>query len=175
MDEEQKTDEVEELEKESFNQKESTLLSWEANEYHPYEHGWKWYLALVVASLAVIGFSIYTKDWFVIAIALILDIFIILYTRKKPENMEYRITQLGIYAGEHFYPYGGIHSFWLSLHDRERKLNIIFMKKYLPQLTILIDNADPLQVKTIMGKYIPEQENRTDSLIDILSRLLKLQ
>ena len=155
-------------------QKESDLLTWQANEFKFYEHNWKWYLLVAIASLAVIGYSIYMRDWFIIGIVVVVLVFIFINERKKPSVVDYRITQLGLYCGDHLYPYSEIHSFWLSLHDKEKKLNIIFSKKYLPQLSIILEGIDPLQIRTTLGKYLPEQENRTDSIIDVLSRLLKL-
>jgi len=156
-------------------QKESDILAWEASEFRSYEHNWKWYVAILVASLGVIGYSVYSKDWFMIAVVVLVNVFLFFFAKKQPKTIQYRITQLGLYAGDHFYSYNEIHSFWLSLKDREKRLNLIFMKKYLPQLTILLDNVDSLQIKTVLGKYIPEQENRSDSLIDLLARILKLQ
>ena len=157
------------------NDKESDLLSWDASEYRTYERDWKWYAIVAAVSLGIIGYSIYTKDWFIIALVIVVDVFLFLYSKKQPRMFHYRVTQLGLYVGEHFYPYSEIHSFWLSLREKERKLNVIFMKKYLPQLTILIDDIDALQVKTILGKYIPEQENRSETIVDFFLRILKLQ
>ena len=156
-------------------QKESTLLGWQAHEFHNYDHNWKWYASIIAASLGVIGYSIYTQDWFVIPFVVVVDVFLYLYSKKEPKIMAYRITQLGIYVDDHFYPYSEIHSFWLSLQQKEKKLNIIFLKKYLPQLSIILDGIDPLQIKTTLGKYIPEQENRSESIVDTIARLLKLQ
>lgn len=139
------------------NQKESNLLVWSAPEFHSYEHNWTWYLLVLIASLAVIGYSIYSRDWIIIGVVIVLDVFIYLYANKKPGETEYRITQLGIYAGQHFYSYNEIHSFWISYH-KQKRLSVIFNKRYLPQLSIIIDTLDPFTLKTTLGKYIPEQE-----------------
>jgi hypothetical protein len=155
-------------------QKESALLHWQAPEFNVHSRNWIYYLITAIAFLAVVAYSIYFRDWFIIVIAVVLAGFFYWYPTLKPRIANYKISQLGFYVNDRIYQYSEIHSFWILVNQKENKLNIIFNKKYLPQLSILLDKIDPLTAKTILGKYIPEQENRTESLVDKLMRLLKL-
>ena len=167
------TDQPEE-EKSQDTERESILLQWDAPESNTYSRGWKYYLLTAVVFLLVIIYSIYTRDWFVIVAAFVLAGFFYYYPTLKPKVASYKITQLGFYINDRIYPYNEIHSFWVFINQRENKLNIIFDKKYLPQLSILLLDLDPLVVRNTLNKYVPEQEGRTESLVDKFIRLLKL-
>jgi hypothetical protein len=163
-----------EVQAETETQQEHSLLKWEAPEFNVYSHSWVYYLLTALAFFAVVGYSIYSKDWFIIIVAIVLAGFFYWYPLIKPQAASYTITQLGIYINDRIYPYSEIHSYWLFINQKENKLNIIFNKKYLPQLSMLLLDIDPLTVRGILSKYVPEQEGRTESVVDKFIRLLKL-
>jgi hypothetical protein len=154
--------------------KETVLLGWKAPEFQSYERGLVYYSILGVILLAVVAYAIFARDWFIIAIFVILAGFVLWYQRKNPETKTYRITQLGIYEDDRFYQYNEIYSYWFLLDGEYKVLNIIFAKKYLPQMTILLDKTDPVKVREVLSKYIPEEATRTETLLDRLVRLFRL-
>ena len=154
--------------------KESVLVGWKAPEYETYDRTIAYYVVLSVLFLAVIGYAIYTRDWFVIGIFVILAGFLLWYQQKKPAEKTYRITQLGIYENNKFYQYNEIFSYWFLIDGKYKTLNVIFAKKYLPQLTILLKEMDPVKVRSVLSKYIPEENNRTETMLDRLVRLFRL-
>jgi len=161
-------------EEETKQVKESVLVGWKAPEYQLYERSLVYYAILSVLFVAIIGYAIYTRDWFVIVIFLILAGFLIWYQRKTPQVKTYRITQLGIYEDNKFYQYNEIYSYWFLLDGSYKALNIIFAKKYLPQLTILLDKIDPVKIRETLSKHIPEEGTRTETMLDRLVRLFRL-
>lgn len=154
--------------------KETVLLGWKAPEYQLYERNWIYYSILGVLLLAITGYAIFTKDWFIIAIFFILAGFTLWYQRKTPVEKTYRVTQLGIYENDRFYQYSEIYSYWFILQNGYKALNIIFARKYLPQMTILLEKTDPVKVRDVLSKYIPEEGTRTETLLDRLVRLFRL-
>jgi hypothetical protein len=154
--------------------KETTLLGWEAPEFLTYIRGWKYYSLLSLLFLAVIAYGIYSRDWFVVGIFIIVAGFILWYQQKEPLTKKYRITQLGVYEDNKFYQYNEIYSYWFLIDKDYKTLNIIFAKKYLPQLTILLNGTDPIAVRNVLSKHIPEENNRTETLLDRLVRLFRL-
>ena len=154
--------------------KESVLLAWKAKEYPEYTLTKRYYLAVSVIFLAIIGYAIYTKDWYGIGIVVVLSIIMVWYQRQTPKERIYRFSQLGLYVDNHFYPYNEMYSFWFLLKTPEKSLNIIFQKKYLPQLTIILNGTDPLKIRQTLGKYIPEESNRTENIADTMMRWFRL-
>ena len=154
--------------------KESVLLAWKALEYPEYTRDLRYYALVGLLFLVLIGYSIFMRDWYGIGILVILIGFILWYQTKKPVEHVYRASQLGLYVDNRFYAYNEIYSFWLLFGKNSRSLNIIFNKKYLPQLTIILENVDPLVVRTTLGKYIPEENSRKETISDRLVRLFRL-
>lgn len=154
--------------------KETVLVGWKAPEFELYARSWVYYSVLGVLLIAVIGYAIYTQDWFVIAIFVILAGFMVWYQKKVPQEKTYRITQLGLYEDNKFYQYNEIFSYWFLIDGNYKALNIIFAKKYLPQMTILLGTTDPVKVRAVLSKYIPEEGTRTETILDRLVRLFRL-
>jgi hypothetical protein len=155
--------------------KESVVLAWKAPEYQEYTRNWKYYAIVGVLFLAVLGYCIYTNDWFTLGVFVILAVFFLWYQRLKPVEKTYRFTQLGLYIDSRFYPYHDIHSYWLILGENNRTLNMYFAKKYVPQLTIMIPKEiDPLKIRNTLSKYVPEDVSRTENMMDILMRWFRL-
>ena len=153
---------------------ETVLVGWKAPEFQEYTRTWVYYSVLGVLLLGVIGYAIYTRDWFMIAIFVILSGFLVWYQRKQPIVKTYRVTQLGIYEDDKFYQYNEIYSYWFLIDGNYKALNVIFAKKYLPQMTILLKDIDPVKIRETLSKYIPEEGTRTETLLDRLVRLFRL-
>lgn len=154
--------------------KDTVLLAWQSTK-EVREKDKKWFFLVGSVILFPIAYSVWTKDWFIlIIIAILLPVLYFHSKNRTVENAAYKITPLGVYENEKFYPFAEIHSFWIVFNEKVRTLNIIFMKKYLPQLTIDISNIDPLKIRAVLGKKVPEQEKRGESMVDYLIRLFDL-
>jgi len=154
--------------------KETVLVGWKAPEYQIYNRTMPYYAVLAIIFVGVMTYSIYTRDWFIIAIFLVLSGFVVWYQKKTPQEKTYRITQLGLYEDNKFYQYNEIFSYWFILDGKYKALNIIFAKKFLPQLTILLGDMDPVKVRETLSKHIPEEGTRTETILDRLVRLFRL-
>jgi hypothetical protein len=148
------------------------LYSWNAPSFIYKDKTFNWFLAVGAAILGLMGWLIYTKDWFPLVIVAVVCSVMVWYVAKvRPKNETYSITQLGLIAGDRFYPYAEIHSFWVVYDQNVKILYVAFLKKYLPALTVHLEEADPVQIKSILIQRIPEQEKRGETLIDKLVRM----
>ncbi len=154
--------------------KETVLVAWKAKEYPEYTRSTAYYAVIGLFFLGVIGYSLYTGDWYGAAIIVVLIGFMYWYQQQSPVEKTYRFSQLGLYIDTRFYPYNEMYSFWFLLHRNHPSLNIIFQKKYLPQLTIMLGDVDPVKIRAAIGKYIPEEGNRTENIADTLMRWFRL-
>lgn len=154
--------------------KESVLIGWKALEYQRYERDLPYYLVAGLILLVIIGYAVYSQDWFMLTILVLITGLLVWYQRKEPQEKTYRITQLGIYDDDRFYQYNEIFSYWFLVEKNYRTLNIIFAKKFLPQLTILLGDTDPVKVRDVLSKYIPEENTRTENILDRLLRIFRL-
>lgn len=154
--------------------KDTVLLSWQSTK-EVQKKDLKWYSLVGFVILFPVIYSIWVQDWFVlIIITIILPVIFFHQKNRGIINASYKITPLGIYENEKFYPFSEVHSFWIVFNQRVKTLNVVFMKKYLPQLSIDISNIDPLKIRAALSKKIPEQEKRGEGLIDYLIRIFDL-
>ncbi len=151
------------------------LLSWVAPSFGYKDKNIAWVLAVVVVFLGLVGYFIYSRDWFSVGVIAVVGVVLFWYVAKvRPSETEYSISDMGVTAGQHFYPFSDLHSFWLVYNNKLQTLNVAFTKKYLPSLTINISTVAPQDVKDLLARHIPEQEKRGESFIDRLIRLIGL-
>ncbi len=150
------------------------FFEWEGMEYEHEEKSFKFFLVAGLISLVVLAYLIYTKDWFMVPIVFIMDGLLYFYSRKKPRTLRYRVTKLGIFIDNYFYPFSEMHSFWLIYNQKVKALNLVSLKKYLPVFTISLENIDPLKLRNFLKTILPEQEKRGEVFVDKLLRLLKM-
>lgn len=153
--------------------KDTVLLSWESLSFEKKAKDYKWYLVACIIILIAIGYLIWQKDWFTIGIVVVVSAVLFWYVKTtKPQKVTYKLTPLGLYANERLYPFAEIHSFWIVYNQSVQNLYIAFTKKYLPSLVINLGEADPITLKNILLRRIPEQEKRTENTIDKIVRLI---
>jgi hypothetical protein len=153
--------------------KDTVLLTWDALSFEKKAKDYRWYLIAGVLILAAIGFLVWQKDWFTIVILLIVSAILFWYVRTtKPQKITYKITPLGIFADARLYPFAEIHSFWLVYNEKVKTLYLAFTRKYLPTLVINVGEVDPVTLKNVLLRRIPEQEKRGENLIDKIVRMI---
>lgn len=153
--------------------KDDILLEWEAPSFERKTKDHRWYLAALGIIVALIAYSVWQQDWFFIGIVIVVSAVAFWYIRTShPQKMHYAITPLGIISGNHTYPFSDIHSFWIVYRPGVKILCIAFTRKYLPTLEIGLGNTDPVVLRSVLSKRIPEQSKRDENLVDKLVRML---
>ena len=154
-------------------QPDETLLSWQAPEFIDHDRNHQWYIAAVVVILGILAYSVYTRDWFFIGVLMVMVAVSFKYLNQKPSINLYAISRIGIFVNDRLYSFDDLHSFWIVYQPPVKTLNIMSVRKYMPALTIQLDDQDPVIIRSILKKFIPEQEKRGESFADKLSRVLK--
>jgi len=130
----------------------------------------EWFWAFGILAFALIVFSILLKNY-LLTIILALAIFIIYSSKnKKPELINFRLDNDGLYIEHKFYPYDSFESFWLFPAQNEKRELALRHKRHLsPLLIVLFHNNDEPRIRRILNKYLPESEEK-ESLIDLLRK-----
>lgn len=141
----------------------------------------EWFWALGILALALIVFSILLKNYLLIII-LALAIFIIYSGKnKKPELINFRLDNDGLYIERKFYPYDSFESFWIfparggspeggeNTTDKERELALRSKRHLAPLLIMPFYSDDEPQIRKIITKYLTESKEQ-ESLIDLLRK-----
>ncbi len=149
----------------------SDEVNWKIEEPNFMPKTTEWFWALGILALALIVFSILLKNYLLIII-LALAIFIIYSSKnKKPELINFRLDNDGLYIENKFYPYDSFESFWIfEAHaDKERELALRSKRHLSPLLIVPFHNNDEPQIRKIIAKYLTESEEQ-ESLIDLLRK-----
>jgi len=145
----------------------------------------EWFWALGIFALALIIFSILLKNY-LLTIILALAAFIIYSSKnKKPELINFRLDNNGLYIEHKFYHYDGFESFWIfparlndyassrsgreTQTDEGRELALRYKRHLMPLLIVPFHNNDEPEIRRILNKYLPESEEQ-ESLIDLLRK-----
>jgi hypothetical protein len=153
--------------------KDTVIYSWNSLNFERKAKDYRWYLVVVFIIIVSIGLLVWQKDYFTIGILVVVSAVLFWYIRsQEPKTVTYIITPLGITAGTQLYPFSDIHSFWIVYNKNVNSLYLAFTKKYLPSLVINLGTADPVTIKNILIKRIPEQAKRTENIVDKIVRIV---
>ncbi len=149
----------------------SDEVNWRIEEPYLTPKTTEWFWVFGILAFALIVFSILLKNY-LLTIIVTLAIFIIYSNKnKKPELINFRLDNDGLYIEHKFYPYDSFESFWIfpaRLND-ERELALRYKRHLAPLLIAPFYNNDEPKIRRILNKYLPESEEQ-ESLIDLLRK-----
>lgn len=149
------------------------LVSWMAPEfvYHEKPVWWHWVAYSFVAVLVIL--MIILQEWFGLVVFVLLGVLIYQYAEVKPKNIEIALTTIGVKVGKKFYPYNSIRAFWVLYNPSVRTLNLELTKRFSPVISIQLEEIDPVSVKEILGEHCHEEFERTEDIIEKLTRIIR--
>jgi len=148
------------------------LLAWNAPEFEKPEKSRRWYL-IIFAILAGIAFYALFKNGPIMAITFIMiGVTGYLMLNKEPREMIFRITNDGIVVGRQIYEFEHMQSFWIFYDPPYEKVLSFHLKgSFIPFLHIPVHNEDPVKIREVLIKFIPEIKQEK-SMVDTVERLL---
>lgn len=150
------------------------LARWTAPEFEVYERSGRWHLYLALALLTIIGYALYTNSPLMAITFILIGVLGYIYANKEPCLIDFSITTRGVVAGREIYDYRNIDSFWIFYDPEHTKLLSLKTKSHLlPFVHIPIDDQDPVAIRHMLLKFIPEVRQER-GLIDTLERLLHI-
>lgn len=151
------------------------LLHWKAPEYILHKKSTRWFMVAGVIILMLIAYAIYTDSATMAIVFILLAGVYYLTHNQHPKVIDIKITDLGVFVGNTFYHYHMINSFWLVYHPPYiNTLNLRLAGKTMSKVVIQLDRQNPVEVRQVLSKEIPEVEGEEEGLSDTLIRLLRL-
>jgi hypothetical protein len=151
------------------------LIRWRAPEYANRDRGpvWKGVMSVIVISL--IAYGILTDSVpFALVIVLLVAVFMLTH-KNNPGKVEVALTDMGVRFGERFYPYDDIRAFWIYFDPPEVKtLNLSVSKGAIREVSIQLEEENPAEIRALLSSEVKELKNKSESLTEILIRILKL-
>ena len=150
------------------------LISWEVPEYDKHERTKHWYTwALIIGGFLLISsfFSVdfipdfkveYQPNFLFTLIIIIAAIVIILNDGRDPDMVGVILTEEGLIVGRKFYDYDDIKDFSIVYKPRQEVKNLYleFKNPLKHRLSIPLLDMNPLPIRDILVKYLPEDLDR---------------
>ncbi len=156
-------------------------LSWSALEYEEKTRSsdWFWALGVIVVTSSIA--SIIFGNYFFAALLIISGILLAFFAIKKPDIVEYELTDRGLKIRTRFYPYENIKAFWVQAHNpleinRELfKKPLLFIRTeraFMPIVSVPIDEEIGVHIRAIMlEENVPEiemKEHASEKIMEVL-------
>lgn len=154
--------------------KTAPVLSWRAPEFYYYEKGSRWLTSIIVAGLLLLGYFLFLDKLNWTAALLVIAGVYALYRQafRKPENIKIEIRPDGVVIGQESVAYDDLSSFNVTSHGEYLTLDFQHKRFGMP-LSALLGDQDPDQVRTVIGRYLPERTATAESINDRIGRLLR--
>jgi len=152
----------------------SPQISWEAPSF--YYNPQKRYLSLVIAALmaAAVALLVFKYDTLTSVFLILASLVLLLYGKQKPTISKITVGQSGISVDDIIYYYRDLKSFWIEYNPGgPKELSLESAKWYMPYVKVLLNDQNPVQVRSLVINFLPEKEHE-NSLVDHIGRRLGL-
>ena len=128
----------------------------------------EWFWALGIFAFALIVFAVLLKNYLLIVIVGLAAFIIYSNKNKRPETINFRLNDNGLYIEDKFHPYDSFESFWIFPGEKQEFV-LRRKERFIPLLTVPFHENDESQIRKILSENLPEKEE-DESLIDLLSK-----
>lgn len=149
------------------------LLKWNAPMRMEPHRGPRWYLVGSIFVVAAAAWGIIAGSWPFAVVAVLCGAVYVLLQGHIPVLREIIITGQGVFFDGDFVSYSDLKGFWLLRLPGALELHIARQKRG-SDLVILTGTTDPLFIRSTLGKYLSEESNRQERLLDTIIRICKL-
>ncbi len=149
------------------------LLSWQAPEFEKYEKGQGWFLFFGIVVIVLVVVSLLAKAILPAITFILLGALTFVFSKKSPRQISFSIRRDGLLIDNKLYQWTGLASFWIFYKSGEIKILSVRSKKPLmPHIYLSLGGENPAQVRRVVMKYLPEEEQE-ESVIDGIARRLR--
>ena len=149
-------------------------VSWVAKEYIAAEKNAVWYTGLAVVVVAVIILDFFVlKAWTVSFLILAIAAVLIAMSVRPSRDIQYKLTQKGLYIGEQFYDFADYKAFGVTHDGKENSILLIPVKRFRPGLSVYFPLESGEQIVDLIGQRLSMQEIKLD-FVDQMVRMLRL-
>jgi hypothetical protein len=150
------------------------LISWQGPEFEVYEKDNKWYTYISLILIAIIAYAVYTNGLIMAIVFILIGVIFYIHLHKDPKIINFAIATEGVIAGDEIFEFDQIRSFWIFYDPPNKKyISLHTRGRLVPFIHITLDNHDPVELRSILIKYIPEIKQEP-GMVDVLERFLRI-
>ena len=152
------------------------LLEWKTPEFIPMHRTKLWYIIAGIIMTGIIAYAFYSESITMAIVFILLAGIFMMTNKKEPRMIDVKISKLGVIYDKKFYHYHNINAFWVVYHPPYiRSLYLRIGGKNFQYIKIELNHQNPVDVRNLLSKEIPEIEGAEERSIDMITRLLRLQ
>lgn len=147
-------------------------ITWTAAEFVAHDKSAGWYGGLILATVLASGLVyILTRDVISTGVVLIAAFFLGVMAARRPQQLEYRLSDAGLSIGPKSYALEQFRSFTIA--DEGSVPSIIFMplKRFAPLTTIYYAPEDEEKIVAILADRLPFEEHKQDPVDRLMHRI----
>ncbi len=165
-----------ELEESPVGNYSTEYMGWDILEYPKYDRGRIWYIGMAVFGIGLLIYAVVSANFLFALIIIMFALVTYLSSVSEPKKIKFALTDNGILVGRSFYMYRDLSRFWFIYEPPEVKsLYLEFKNSLRPRVTIDLGNANPNQVRQVLGNFVREDFNEDDEpFADFVGRVLKI-
>ncbi|EKD49848.1 MAG: hypothetical protein ACD_63C00029G0002 [uncultured bacterium] len=159
---------------ENFSANPKTYIKWKAPEFIYYEKNKNWYLFAIIIFATLIAYAVYSKSFLMAVAFIVAGAIFYLYAQKKPQILNIEINEDGVVFHDKFFSYAELRGFWIMYEPPEIKLLTLHTSQLLyPKISIILTDQDPVKLRRILIKEIPEDKKLEESAVDQFARRIR--
>lgn len=149
------------------------LYEWQAQEHGYAPTSARWYVVLAIGVTLAAGLLVFLGNILgAVAVGLI-GALIYFLAQRAPAHVRYRILVDGVALNDRLYAYQDLAAFNIVYEPGRTKTLIIRSKKMLsPLIQLEIGAADPLEIRTTLLEFLPEDLTLREPVTDTWARRL---
>jgi hypothetical protein len=145
---------------------------WQASEFIHHDKSTGWYIALMLATIALCIVFAILGQWLSVGVIVIMALAVVVYSRKEPRVLNYQLDGSGVTIESKSLPYAQFSSFSIHPDLSWQSIDLEPAKRFVPRLTLICENDDIAAIEAILASHMPRIE-RDHDIIERLSRYLK--
>ncbi len=148
-------------------------IRWTASELVDRHRGKIWYAVATLIVVAIVALSIWTRQWTMGGLAVIILVAVLVVVRKPIREITYELTDQGLSIDGKMHPFNEFRAFGLKREEAMWQLVLIPIKRFGLLISIFIHEDQGERIVDILGTHLPMEKMKTD-VVDNLTRRLKL-
>ena len=143
-------------------------FAWRAREHEHRDHQSDWYWSVAIVAAAIIVASVMLGNTLFAVVVLVATTALVIQTMKRPDELDFALTERGVQIQNKLYPYSTLESFWAT---EDSLLLIKSEKTFMPHLVIPFHPDDEDTIRAILLQVMKEEEQH-ESLAEIIMHRL---
>lgn len=147
-----------------------TLLSWSSPSRLFKKRDKEYFTNIGAIVFLLVIILVFAREFLLIAAVVSIVFLIYVLSTVPPENVDHKITNLGIESAGHYYRWEELGEFWFE--EQWGQTMVLLRPMFGSRIIILLADQDKKRVRELIAEHIPFREKPEKSWVDNASRWL---